>query len=108
MAWMAGYHALMRAALRIRIRTTRQRDVSSGRVRELAADASTHAGLLVDDAFVREILQPPEGRISSVVYARLEAAFTEPRAVIRAALFPRLRARQGAPRDPGGSGEERP
>jgi hypothetical protein len=89
MAWMLGYHALMRAALRIKIRLSRRRDLDDERARALAEDASSFAGVSVDEAFVRAVAQPPEGRIARVVYARLELASGAPREAIRAALFPR-------------------
>src|SRR5258706_498219 len=38
MAWLAGYHALLRAALRIRIRATRSRIVDEARALTLAED----------------------------------------------------------------------
>ncbi|MDC3959393.1 hypothetical protein KEG38_36400 [Polyangium jinanense] len=94
MAWMASYHALLRAGLRIRIRTTKDRDRGAERASELAADASSHAGIEVDVAFVHATLRPPKGRLVGVVYARLEALFGEPAASIRATLFPRLRDRR--------------
>jgi len=91
MAWMIGYHALLRAALRVRIRSLKQRDITDERAKDLAADASRHAGVSIDEAFVRAALRPPAGRLANVVYARLEAAFSERASVIRAALFPRHR-----------------
>ena len=89
MAWMLAYHALMRAALRIKIRMSRRRDLDDERARSLAQDASLHAGVSVDEAFVRAVASPPEGRIARVVYAQLEVRFGEDREAIRAALFPR-------------------
>jgi hypothetical protein len=89
MAWMLGYHALMRAALRVKIRLSRRRDLDDQRARALAEDASAHAGVTVDEAFVRAVASPPDGRIARVVYAQLEVRFGEDRAAIRTALFPR-------------------
>ncbi|MDI1483113.1 hypothetical protein [Polyangium sp. y55x31] len=94
MAWMASYHALLRAGLHIRIRTTKDRTRGAERASELAADASSHAGIEVDVAFVHATLRPPKGRLVGVVYTRLEALFGEPASSIRATLFPRLRDRR--------------
>ncbi len=110
MAWMVGYHALLRAGLRIRIRTTKDRVCSEERARELAEDAAKHAGIEIDVAFVQATLRPPAGRIAAVVYMRLEVLFGERASVIRAALFPRLRDRR-APFDTKGpetSGRDEP
>ncbi|MDI1451968.1 hypothetical protein [Polyangium sp. 6x1] len=97
MAWMASYHALLRAGLHIRIRATKNRSPGVERASELAADAASHAGIEVDVAFVHAALRPPGGRLVGVIYARLEILFGEPAASIRATLFPRLRDRR-APR----------
>ncbi|MEP7119924.1 MAG: hypothetical protein ABJE95_03395 [Byssovorax sp.] len=91
MIWLAGYHALLRAALRIRIRTTKSRDLDAARSRDLAADASAHSGAAIDPAFVQAVLRPPGGRIIPVVYARLAALHGAPAATIKRALFPRSR-----------------
>jgi hypothetical protein len=91
MAWLAGYHALLRAALRIRIRSTHRRDVDDARAIDLAVDAAAHAGAAIDPAFVHAVLRPPGGRIIPVVYARLAALHGVPAAVIKRALFPRSR-----------------
>jgi hypothetical protein len=88
--WMLGYHALMRAALRVKIRLARRKELSDERARSLAEDASTHAGIDVDEAFVRAVASPPEGRIASVVYARLAARFGVETLALRRALFPRI------------------
>jgi hypothetical protein len=95
MAWLAGYHALFRAALSIKALTAR-RPLSPERARELEARARSRAGgaaSLIDEAFVHAVANPPGGRISAVVYARLSAAFDAPPAVIHRSLFPGLRAR---------------
>jgi hypothetical protein len=91
MAWLAGYHALLRAALRIRIRSTQRRDVDAARARDLAEDASAHAGAAIDPAFVQAVLRPLGGRIIPVVYERLAALHGAPAATIKRALFPRGR-----------------
>ena len=91
MIWLAGYHALLRAALRIRIRATKTRLVDDARAHDLAEDAAIHSGAAIDPAFVHAILRPPGGRIIPVVLDRLEALHGTPAAVIKRALFPRSR-----------------
>jgi hypothetical protein len=80
MAWIAGYHALMRAALAVR--------VAPGARGGSAQVASQAAGFPVDDAFVRDVLTPPGGRMGVVVLRALAARFGVPAATIAAALFP--------------------
>lgn len=92
-AMMLGYHALMRAALYIRMRASKQRDVSDARASDLALDASAHAGMSVDAAFVRAVLAPPEGRIVGVVLSRLSSELSLPMSALRAVLSSRARRR---------------
>ena len=91
MGWLAGYHALLRAALRIRIRSTRAREINAARAVELAEDASAHSGAAIDAAFVQAVLRPPDGRIIPVVYERLAALHGAPAEAIKRALFPHSR-----------------
>jgi hypothetical protein len=91
MSWLFGFHALMRAALRIRIRSLEDREPPQDRALELAREASEHAGVSVDEEFVRSVLRPPRGRIAAAVYEALSSVFGEDPSVIRSALFPRLR-----------------
>jgi hypothetical protein len=91
MAWLAGYHALLRAALRIRIRTARSRALDEARAASLAEDAAQHTGAAIDPAFVQAVVRPPGGRINPVVFARLAALHGAPAATIKRALFPRSR-----------------
>jgi hypothetical protein len=96
MAWLAGYHALFRAALSVKLLCSRAGELSEARARELEARAKSRAGgaaSLIDEAFVRAVASPPGGRVSAVVFERLSAAFGAPPAVIQRALFPGLRAR---------------
>ncbi len=74
MAWMARYHALVRAALAVR-RGERPDDV--------------------DDAFVRAVQKPRHGRINVIVFAELAREFERDPKEIWDALFPaRGRARR--------------
>jgi hypothetical protein len=43
----------------------------------------------VDVAFVHAVANPPAGRLVTVVLARIEATYGEPRDVIKAAILPR-------------------
>lgn len=70
MAWIDGYHALMRRAFAARDR----------RVRGLSGES--------DDDFERAVLSPPGGRMGVVVLRALAFRFGVPAATIAAALFP--------------------
>jgi len=94
MAWLHGYHSLMRAALRVKGRLLKVRDVTEARADALAAEATTCAGTPIDSAFVRAIARPPGGRITPVVLERLSALFGAEPDVILDELFPRRRARR--------------
>jgi hypothetical protein len=72
MAWIDGYHALMRDALALR-------------------DPARRAAVEVDAAFAAAVLAPPEGRVGIVVLRALAARFGVPAATISAALFPARR-----------------
>jgi hypothetical protein len=97
MAWIHGYHALLRAALGIKARTARSREIAPARVHSLADDASREAGLEIDAAFVRAVVRPAGGRILPVVYARLAVEHGVTADAIADALFPRRRARRSSP-----------
>jgi hypothetical protein len=70
MAWIAGYHDLMRRAFAARDRRARG---ESGET---------------DDEFGRAVLSPPGGRMGVVVVRALAVRFGVPAATIAAALFP--------------------
>jgi hypothetical protein len=88
MTWLAAYHALFRAALRVRSRAREQRDLAPARAAALADEASRHAGIVVAPAFAHAVCRPAGGRLSAVVYAELEARFELPRDTIKRAIFP--------------------
>ena len=71
-AWIAGYHELMRAALALR-------------------DPARRADAPADPAFAAAVRAPPHGRIGVVVLRALAARFDVPAATISAALFPKRR-----------------
>lgn len=87
--WMIDYHALMRAALYLKIRLARLPDLPTDQAEALAARASAHARVAVGAAFVAAVRSPPSGRITRVVYAELAARHSAPEEEIRTALFPR-------------------
>lgn len=96
MGWMWSYHALLRAALYVKIRVARARPApGEEEAAALAAGAAAHAGIAVDAGFVRAVVAPPEGRLGRMVMARLAARSGVPEATLREALFPR-RAAGGA------------
>jgi hypothetical protein len=78
--WIAGYHALMRAAFAVR--------AEAGTPEELATRASRAADVTLDDAFVAAVLSPPHGRVGVVVLRALAARFGVPAPEIASALFP--------------------
>jgi hypothetical protein len=80
MDWIAGYHALMRAAFAVR--------AEAGTPEELVARASRAAGVSLDEAFVASALAPPHGRVGVVVLRALAARFGVPAPEIASALFP--------------------
>lgn len=92
MAWMWSYHALMRAALYVKLRVSRARPAPDEEAAALARRAAAHAGIAVDVGFVRAVEAPPGGRLRRVVMARLAARFGVPEATLREALFPRRAA----------------
>jgi hypothetical protein len=94
MAWLHGYHALMRAALRVKGRLRKAREITDARAGALAAEATTCAGTPVGPDFVRAVARPPGGRITPVVLARLAALFEVDPEVILDTLFPHRRARR--------------
>lgn len=86
MEWLAGYHALLRAALRIKARA--RGDLDDARAEALGRDASAFAGVEVDATFVREVASPPDGRVVGVVFSRLERLHGGEAAAMKRALFP--------------------
>jgi hypothetical protein len=91
MGWMGDYHALMRAALRLKPRVARGEGLDEERAEALARAASEQAGVAVDAAFVRAVGTPPEGRLNRVVFARLAEVHGTPAETIKRTLFPRSR-----------------
>jgi hypothetical protein len=89
MPWMHRYHALMRAALYVKIRVARAPDLAEAEAESLATKATAHARVPVGPDFVRAVKAPPAGRLKPLVLERLSAAFGAPSGEIRDALFPR-------------------
>jgi len=88
MAWMHGYHALMRAALALKRRGGGRAPITDDALQAIARAT----GVTLDDAFVRAVASPPSGRLMAVVFDRLAAEHGVARSVIWDALFP---ARKG-------------
>ncbi|AUX21997.1 hypothetical protein SOCEGT47_024980 [Sorangium cellulosum] len=88
MAWIHGYHALMRAALYVKIRVARREALSEIEASSLAERAAEHAGAAVDAAFVMGVKAPPDGRLNRLVLGRLAAMFGASPAELRATMFP--------------------
>ncbi|WP_437970693.1 hypothetical protein WMF04_15995 [Sorangium sp. So ce260] len=95
MAWMHGYHALMRAALYVKIRVARRQELSESEAAALAERAARHAGVAVDAAFVIAAKTPPDGRLNRLVLGHLAALSGASPAEIRGTLFPRRPAQGG-------------
>jgi len=92
MTAMAGYHALMRAALGIRRAGTPE----AVRAEVDALRAAT--GIALDDADLAAIARPPRGRLGVFVFARLGAALGRPPEELWQAMFPTGRADRFTPR----------
>lgn len=87
MAWMVAYHALLRAALWIKMRTAKQPDVTNERAAFLVRGVADEFGFGVDIEFVVAVARPHAGRINAVVLGRLEMIFGVPAGEIRWELF---------------------
>jgi hypothetical protein len=85
MAWISAYHAVMRAALAVKGRTSAPEPID---LAALAEEASRIAGVPLDPRFVDEVARPPQGRIGIVVLRALAALFDQPVEVVAAQLFP--------------------
>ncbi|EYF04681.1 hypothetical protein [Chondromyces apiculatus] len=101
---MAAYHALMRAALYLKIRLSRlatstptSDEAEAAALASLAARASAHSGIDVDVAFARAVHAPPEGRLNRVVMAALAERSGLPPDALRQMLFPRRARRSEDP-----------
>lgn len=89
MSWMVAYHALVRVALWIKIRTAKQPDVTPERMVFLTQTITREFGFGVDEAFVKDVARPREGRINAVVLGKLEELFAVSAGEIRMGLFGR-------------------
>jgi hypothetical protein len=91
MEWLAGYHALLRAALFLKPRVARRGDLDDARADELVGFVTRETGVNVDASFVRGVAHPPGGRLVAFVFARLAEMHGRPAASLKRALFPRSR-----------------
>ena len=92
MAWMVAYHATMRAALVVKARLARARDLSDAIVAGAREEVSRRTGLSIDEEFVRSVARPPHGRLNRAVFERLGQKFGVPPEEIWQTLFPARRA----------------
>jgi hypothetical protein len=92
MTWMIAYHASMRAALVVKARLARARDLSDAIVADAREEASRRTGLEIDEAFVRSVARPPHGRLNRAVFERLGQNFGVSPDDIWQTLFPARRA----------------
>jgi len=102
MTWMIAYHATMRAALFIKARLARSRDLDRDRTTEsalppeiagqLAAEAARHSGLPIDGPFVEAVARPPARRVNAAVFERLGRELGVSAEEMWQTLFPARRA----------------
>ncbi len=90
MAWLSGYHALLRAALALKLRVAAG-PLDEARAERLAREVSALTGVAVDADMVRGVADPPRGRLVALVLARLERLHGCPAETIKRALFPHAR-----------------
>jgi hypothetical protein len=101
MTWMIAYHATMRAALFVKARLARARDVPESRdpaapvpdelVQKLASEAARHFDLPIDETFVRAAARPPARRLNAAVFERLGRELGVDPDAMWQALFPSRR-----------------
>lgn len=96
MTAMAGYHALMRAALGIRRGGGPGGD--PGAVRAAMEGLRESTGIALDGGDLAAIARPPRGRLGVWAFARLGAALGRPPEELWQAMFPTGRADRFAPR----------
>jgi hypothetical protein len=90
MAWIWGYHSLMRATLATK-RALGRRRPHDHELPALAGEAARVAGFALDGAFVQAVVAPPQRRLAVVVLRLLGDLFATPPATIAGALFPTRR-----------------
>ena len=93
MAAMAGYHALMRAALAIR-----RAGADAGAVRAASEALRDATGITLDARDLAAIARPPRGRLGVFVFGRLGAELGRCPDELWQAMFPTSRADRFAPR----------
>jgi hypothetical protein len=90
-AWIAAYHALMRAALVTKRASGRARRLRTGDIPALVRAASMAAGVPVDEEFLRTVARPRGGRVGVVILDALAVRFRVPATRISTTLFPTRR-----------------
>jgi hypothetical protein len=95
MEWMHSYHLMMRAALAIKKRLEGRRVLSEPSLIDIAGDVSRESGVRCDIQFVREVANPPLGRVNTVIFRRLSVEFGAAPSALGRVLFPDGRAGRG-------------
>lgn len=105
MTAMAGYHALMRAALAIK-RAYAEGEAAEGEaVRAAVESLRAECGMTLDAQDLAAIATPPRGRVGVFVFGRLGRALGRDPEELWQAMFPTGRADRFAPLDRGMSDE---
>jgi hypothetical protein len=92
MEWMVAYHETMRAALLVKVRVSRRRQLDDETMATLRDEVSRRIGRAIDEAFVRSVANPPHGRVNRAVFERLGQNFGVSPDAIWDALFPARRS----------------
>ncbi|HRI64305.1 MAG TPA: hypothetical protein PK156_08700 [Polyangium sp.] len=87
MRWMVAYHALLRMALWVKMRTAKDPSVTAERMVFLVRRLEEEFGFGVDESFVRDVARPRGGRINHVVLGRLAGMFGVTVGDLRGSLF---------------------
>ncbi len=90
MRWVSDYHAIFREALRIKAIVS-GRGLDDAASSALAERASRGAGAPIDEAFVRAIASPPNGRLQPIVLAFVASIHGVSADVIARTIFTKSR-----------------
>lgn len=90
MRWVSDYHAIFREALRIKA-ISGKRGIDDAAAPALAERASREAGAPIDEAFVRAIASPPDGRLQPVVLAYVASIHRVSPSTIARTIFTKSR-----------------
>ncbi|MEZ4407601.1 MAG: hypothetical protein R3A52_14150 [Polyangiales bacterium] len=99
-AWLADYHALMRATLSLKARLRARKDLDDPTARREAAAVSAQSGFDLDAEYAHAVARPPQGRLGVVVFDALSRRHGVDRDALWQALFPTRRADRFTPGAP--------